>query len=136
MQHTRKRKIWAKSWIIVTFFLLTAAHVFLYRFSTDIMNTYKVSQGMTFGVALWSTVLLGAMWMRYGWARYALGALICVSIVGFAGLILMLRSESIAPMPTATRAAVGGILFYMAALVPLGASHTLRDFLGPRTTSR
>ncbi|HEY3901583.1 MAG TPA: hypothetical protein VGM54_23430 [Chthoniobacter sp.] len=136
MQHSRKRKRWAKIWILVVFFLLTVAHFFFYRFSTDSLNTYKVSEGMTFGCALWSTVLLVAMWMRLGWARYVLGALICVSIFGFGALVLVLRSESIASMPTAMWTAAAGILFYIAALVPLGTAHTLRDFLSPRTGSR
>ena len=136
MQHFRKRRRWAKIWIIVMFFLLTVAHLFLYRFSTDSLNTYPVSQGMTFGVALWSTVLLGAMWMRLGWARYVLGALICVAIVAFTWLILRLRSESVTPVSAATGSAAAGILLYIATLVPLGASHALRDFLGPRTGSR
>jgi hypothetical protein len=136
MQHTRKRKLWAKIWIIVMFFLLTGAHWFLYRFSTDTFNIYRVSEGMTFGCALWSTVLLGAMWMRLGWARYVLGALICVSIFAFMVLMLMLWSDSVAPIQTAIRAAVGGILLYIATLVPLGTSHALRDFLSPRTNSR
>jgi hypothetical protein len=136
MQHYAKRKLWARIWIIMIFLLLVGAHWFVYRLSTDSLNTYRVSLGLTFGCALWSIVLLAAMWLRHAWARYVLGALICAAIIGFGALILLLRSESVAPMPAATRDAVGGILLYMAALVPLGASHALRDFLSPRSGSR
>jgi hypothetical protein len=87
---------------------------------------------MTFGCVLWTTVLLAAMWMRLSWARYALIALICVAILGFGGLMLFLKSESIVPLPSATRAVAVGLMLYAVALVPLGASHALRHFLGPR----
>jgi len=100
------------------------------------MNTYPISRGMTFGCTLWTTVLLGAIWLRYAWARYVLAALICVAIIGYGTIILILRSESVAPLPTATRAVVSGMFLYALALVPLGASHALRHFLGPRMGSR
>jgi len=137
MQHSRKRKLWAKIWIAVTFLLLMAAEYFFLRFCRDSMNTYlAISWGMTFGCTLWTTVLLGAMWMRYGWARYVLVTLICLAIIGFGAIILVMRSESVAPLTTATRAVVIGMFFYAMALIPLGASHALRHFLGPRTGSR
>jgi hypothetical protein len=45
----------------------------------------------------------------------------------------MLKSDSIVPLPTAMHAVLGGMLLYTAALVPLGATQTLRDYLGPRS---
>jgi len=73
------------------------------------------------------------MWMRNDWARYVLIVLTCLAIVGFGGVMLMLKKDSIIELPTATRAVVSGLLLYTLALVPLGASHSLRNYLGPRT---
>ena len=117
----------------VSFLLLLGGQYFFYRFSTDSLNTYKISLGMTFGSALWTAVLVGAMWMRNDWARYVLIVLTCLAIVGFGGVMLMLKKDSIIELPTATRAVVSGLLLYTLALVPLGASHSLRNYLGPRT---
>ncbi len=117
----------------MVFLLLMAGQWFFYRFSTDSMNTYPISQGMTFGCTLWSVVLLGAMWLRYGWARYALIVLLCLAIVGFGAVALLLKSEMLSPIPGTLRLAIFGLLLYALALVPLGASADLRNYLGPRT---
>ena len=132
MSHYR-RKLWARIWIILSFLLLLGGQYFFYRFSTDSVNSYAVSRGMTFGCALWTVVLVGAMWMRYGWARYILGALSCLAIVGFVAVALMLKSDLLIPMPSAMRAVTIGVAFYVVGLIPLGASQDLRNYLGPRT---
>jgi hypothetical protein len=118
------------------FLVLMGGNFFLYRFSTDSLNTYGSTLGITIGSALWATVLLGAMWFRNGWARYVLGTLVCLAILWYSGVILVLRGETVVPMPNATRAVVEGLLCYAVALIPLGASHALRDFLGPRSGGR
>jgi hypothetical protein len=133
MPHLLKRKVWARIWILVVFLILMAGQWYFYRFSMDSMNTYAVSKGMTFGCALWSTVLLGAMWLRYGWARYFLIVLLCLAIIGFGAVALLLKSEMLSPIPGPTRSVIFGLLLYTLALVPLGASHDLRNYLGPRT---
>jgi len=88
---------------------------------------------LTFGCVLWTTVILGAMWLRHGWARYLMIALLCLGIVCFSWITMLLRGESINPLPELTRLAVYGLLLYTAALVPLSASRALRAYVAPRT---
>ena len=133
MSHASKRKIRARIWLCVVLLLLTGAHYYFYRFSIDRLNTYPVAQGLTFSCVLWTTVVLGAMWLRHGWARYLLIALICLGIVSFSWIMLLLRGESLNPLPELTRVVVYGLLLYTAALVPLGASRALRAYVAPRT---
>jgi hypothetical protein len=133
MHHARRNKIRARIWLCITFLLITGAHYYFYRFSIDRLNTYAISQGLTFGFVLWTTVVLGATWLRHGWARYLLIALLCLGIVSYSAIALLLQSESIDALPEMKRQVIYGLLLYTAALVPLGASHALRAYLAPRT---
>ncbi|MEP6668522.1 MAG: hypothetical protein ABJF10_05180 [Chthoniobacter sp.] len=133
MPHARKRKLHARIWLGVVFLLLTGAHYFLYRFSVDRLNNYPISQGLMAGSVLWTTVLLGAMWLRYAWSRYIMIATICVAMIGFSVVALLVRSESVNALPHLMRYVAGGLLFYAFALIPLSATSSLRHYLGPRT---
>jgi hypothetical protein len=73
------------------------------------------------------------MWLRHGWARYLLIALICLGIISYSGIALVLQSESIDSLPELKRLVIYGLLLYTAALVPLGGSRALRSYLAPRT---
>lgn len=127
------RKIRARIWLGVTLLLITGAHYFFYKFSIDRLNTYPISQGLTFGCVLWTTVLFGAMWLRYTWSRYVMITMICFGMIGFGVLAMLVRSESVDPLPGLMKLAVYGIGLYAIALVPLSASSSLRHFLGPKT---
>jgi len=133
MSHTRKRKLVARIWLCFTFIILTGAHYFFYRFSADPLNTFALTRGLTFGCVLWTTVLLGVVWMRHAWGRYVLITLICLAIVVFGLVALMLNNQSVDPIPGPVRMVIGGLVLYTAALVPLGASSALRRYLAPRT---
>ena len=117
----------------VVLLLVTGAHYFFYKFSTDQLNNYPISKGLTFGCVLWTTVLFGAMWLRYSWSRYAMITMICLSVVGFSVLAMLVRSESVDPLPRLMKLVVYGAGLYAVALVPLSASSSLRHFLGPKT---
>ena len=129
----KRRNLRARLWIGVTLLLVTGAHYFFYKFSTDRLNNYPISQGLTFGCVLWTSVLFGAMWLRYSWSRYVMITMICLGIAGFSVLALMIRSESVDPLPQLMKLVVCGVGLYGAALIPLSASASLRHFLGPKT---
>ncbi len=129
----RKRRLWARINIVVVLVLTMAAQYFFYKFSTDKMNVYPISLGITAGCAIWTTVLLVCMWLRFGWARYILIVMLCLAILFFAGILLLLKSESILPVPTATKAGLLGLVLYVIALIPLSVSQELREFLGPKS---
>ena len=117
----------------IVFLLVTGAHYFFYKFSSDRLNNYPISQGLTFGCVLWTTVLFVAMWLRYGWSRYVMITMICFGIGGFSLLAMLVRSESVDPLPRLTKLVVCGAALYALALIPLSASSALRHFLGPKT---
>ena len=48
-------------------------------------------------------------------------------------MVLMMRSQSVDPLPEPTHAAIGGLVLYAVALIPLGKSRSLRRFLAPKT---
>lgn len=119
--------------MFVIFLIITGAHYFLYKFSFDRLNNYEVSKGLFVGSVIWTSVLLVAMWLRYTWARYVMITMICLSMAGFASLAMMVRSESVNPLPQLMKLVVYGAGLYAVALVPLSASVALRHFLGPKT---
>jgi hypothetical protein len=73
------------------------------------------------------------MWLRYGWSRYVMITMICFAMVGFSGIALLVRGESIDPLASLMKLVVLGVFFYAVALIPLSVSSSLRVYLGPRT---
>jgi len=133
MTQTKHRKLRARIWLCLVFLVLTAAHYFYFRFSINPLNTFAVTRGMTFGCVLWTTVLLGAMFLRYAWARYVLISLLCLAILSFGLIALILTHQSVDPLPGPVREVVCGLGLYVLALIPLGASRSVRYLLAPRT---
>lgn len=130
---TRTKKIWARVWLCVVLLLITCAHYLFYRFSSDPLNTYRVSGGLTFGCIMWTGVMWVAMWLRHTWARYMMITVMCLAIGGFSLLAILVRGASIDPLLHLMKQVVFGILFYIAALIPLTTSAMLRQYLGPKT---
>jgi hypothetical protein len=131
--HTKQKKIRARIGLAVSLLLVTVGHYFFWRFSFDRTNTYPISQALTVGSIIWTTVLFGAMWLRYGWSRYVTITMICFAIIGFCSLALIVRSESIDPLAGLMKLVVIGVVFDALALIPLSASESIRIYLGPRT---
>jgi len=130
---TSKRKFKARIWVCLVFIILTGAHYCFYRFSSDPRNTIALSRGLTFGCVLWTSVLLIAVWLRHGWARYFLIVLLCLAIFAFGLTALVLVKDTIEPLSEAVRMVVMGLALYAIALVPLGISRSLARYVGPRT---
>jgi hypothetical protein len=133
MLQSKQRKLRARLWLCVILCVLTGAHYFFYRFSANQDNPYPLTRGLTFGLVLWTSALLLAMWLRLGWARYVIIALLAAGIAGYGLSVLMMTSQSVDPLPEPVHAALEGMLLYALALVPLGISPSLRYFLAPRT---
>jgi len=126
-----KYKLQARIWLVVVFLLLTVAHYCFYRFSADPRNPYPLTRGATFGCVLWSNVLLVAIWLRHGWARYLLIVLICMAIGGFGVTMLLIGRDFMEP--ASIRMVISGLAFYAVALVSLWISRSLSHYLAPRT---
>src|SRR5947209_4332869 len=126
---TRTKKRWARVWLCLNLLLITGAHYFFYRFSSDPLNSYRVSGGITAGCIIWTSVLWVAMWLRHIWARYLMITVICLAAAGFSLIAMMLRGDSIDPLSHLMKLAAFGILLYLVALVPLTASALLRQYL-------
>jgi len=133
MISTRTKKIWGRSWLGITLILITGAHYFFYRFSSDPLNTYRVCGGITCGCLLWTSVLWVAMWLRHMWARYLMITVICLAIATFCMLAMLVTRDSIDPLSHLMKQVAFGVLFYVAALIPLTWSSLLRQYLGPKT---
>lgn len=135
MSTQKRQKLRARLWLCFIFCSLTGAHYLFYRFSIHPLNPYAVTRGVTFGLTLWTTVLVGAMWLRHGWARYVTVALLVIGFAEFGLTLLFLNSQSVSPIPDATQAVLGGLALYTIAMVPLVFSHSLHLFLAPRPAS-
>jgi len=134
MSHSRKHRITAgRIWVCVVFLILTGAHYLLYKYSNSPVNSFPITRGLTAGCVIWTTVLLGGMWMRYSWARYALITIICLTIIGFGILAMIDASATPGPLPHHVRIGVEGLLVYAFALFPLSKSEALHLLLSPRT---
>jgi hypothetical protein len=129
----KSHKLKARLWLCFIFCAITGAHYLFYRFSMNHLNPYPLTKGLTFGLILWTAALTLAMWLRLGWARYVTAALLVSGILAYGLTVLMMRSQSLEPLPEATHAALGGLVLYAVALIPLGKSRSLRRFLAPKT---
>lgn len=128
-----KKKLRARLWLLAVLVVLTAANYLLFQFSFHEMNPFPITRGIAFGSSLWSAALLIAMWLRMGWARYVLVTWLSLAIVLQGLFVLRMNSQSVKPLPEPTRIALIGLGLYALALIPLGASTSLRAFLGPKT---
>jgi hypothetical protein len=135
MSTVKRHKLRARLWLCFIFCALTGAHYFFYRFSIHPLNPYAVTRGLTFGLVVWTAVLLVAMWLRHGWARYVASSVMVLAIFGFGFAVMMLNRQSANPIPDATQEVLGGLVLYVIALVPMAGSQSLRLFLAPRTAS-
>jgi hypothetical protein len=133
MISTKTKKIWGRFWLGITLLLMTGAHYFFYRFSSDPLNTYRISGGVTCGCVVWTSVLWVAMWLRHMWARYLTITVICIAIASFCLLAMLVRQDSIDPLLHQMKLVAFGVLFYVAALIPLTWASMLRQYLGPKT---
>lgn len=128
-----KKKLRARLWLLAVLVVLAAANYLLFQFSFHEMNPFPITRGISFGSSLWSLALLIAMWLRLGWARYVLVTWLVLVILVQGLFVLRMNSQSVNPLPEPTRIALIGLGLYALALVPLGASSSLRGFLGPKT---
>ena len=120
-------------WLAVVLVLISGAHVLFYQFSVSPLNTIPVSFGLTLGLLLWTTVLMVAMWVRRAWSRYAMIAFLVLGMAAYGLIYLKVRGESPEPLPGLLRLAVGGMVLYGLALVPLGFVRSIHRYLMPRT---
>lgn len=129
----KQYRVRAWLWFAFMFCTLGAGHYLFFRFSFHPLNSLEITRGLAFGTTLWSTVLLIAMMMHRGWARYVLATGLVLAILAFGMAILVMNSRSIVPLPGPTKMAVLGLVCYALALVPLGVSTSIRRYLAPRT---
>jgi hypothetical protein len=129
----KRQKVYAYLWLLFILGLLGVAHFLFFRFGFHEMNPFPITRGLAFASTLWSTALLVAMALRYGWARYVLIAWLAVAMAGFAMAVLMMNSRSVKPLPEPTNMVIAGLILYALALIPLGVARSLRRFLAPRT---
>jgi hypothetical protein len=128
-----KKKLRARLWLLAVLVVLAAGNYLLFLFSFHELNPYPITRGIAFGSSLWSLALIIAMWLRMGWARYVLATWLVLAIVLQGLFILRMNSQSVKPLPEPTKIALIGLGLYALALIPLGASRSLRGFLGPKT---
>ncbi len=128
-----KQRIWAYVWLTFITCMLLGAHYYSYWFSKDPYNPFQVTKALVFTSMIWCAVLLIGMLLRHGWARYGMAVWVILAIAGFVMAALMMNSQSVAPLPSATFNAVKGVVFYALALLPIWLSNSLRRYLGPKT---
>ncbi len=111
---------------MVVFFMMRIPDAVLYWISLDEMHPIPALRANILAISLWTTVFLGAVWIRKRWARYAL--LVCVCYVVLVDILVMstlLPSDfHLRPFPTITITA--RMLFYVGAATMLIRSRSIR----------
>ena len=133
-------KVRARLWICAIFLLLSGADYLLLRFCYDPGNPLLAMTGtaplltaLAVLSALGSKVLLICLWRRLGWARYALGALLALSIAGFSLAMFFIFGGNL-PRPSGMmKKPVLAMALQAMALVPLSYSRSIRRQMNPMT---
>ena len=116
------------------FLLTSGAEYLLLKFSYFEFNPFPPLAGVVILTALCSKLLLIGMWRRITWTRYALGAILVLSIMAFSGAMFYIIGGNV-PRPSGmTKWALAGIAVQVLALIPLGWSRSIRRQLHPLTS--
>ena len=133
-------KLRARLWICVLFLLLSAADYLLLRFTYDRDNPMLSMTGLAPLIsalavlgALGSKLLLICLWRRLAWARYALGMLLAVSIVGFSMTLFFITGTNLPRSQGLLKKPVVAMILQAVALVPLARSRSIRRQMHPMT---
>ena len=89
--------------------------------------------GVVILTAMCSKLLLIGMWRRISWTRYALGAILLLSIVAFSGAMFYIIGGNVPRTDGMAKPALAGIALQVLALIPLGWSESIRRQLHPLT---
>lgn len=128
-------KLRARLWICVLFLLLCAADYLLLTFSNNPFISYR--QPMLFGLAvlgaLFTKFLLVGMWRRVSWARYALGTVLAISLMGFAIAMFAIAGGNVERPAGLLKKPLAGMALQMLVLLPLARSRSIRRQMHPMT---
>lgn len=130
---SKSQRIRPYLWFFFIICTLVGAHYLFFQFSFHPLNAMPMTRGLTFGSALWSAVLLLAMLLHKGWARYVLIVWLVVTMTLFGLAALLTNTDSLMSVRDPTLDAMGGLLLCALALAPLGVSRSLRRYVAPRT---
>ena len=122
-------KLRARIWIGVIFLLLCGADYLLLNSSRNPFISDRLPMLTGLGVlgAIFTKVLLIGMWRRMAWARYALGTVLFLSIMGFGmGLFFILGEGSVVRERGVVKKLMAGMALQALALVPLARSRSIR----------
>jgi hypothetical protein len=130
---TKLQRIRPYLWLFFIICTLGGGHYLFYKFSFEPLNAMPMTRGLTFGSALWSAVLVLAMLLHKGWARYVLIVWLVFAMALFGLATLLTNTNSLMTVRGPTLDAMSGLALFALALAPLGASRSLRRYLAPRT---
>lgn len=115
----RRRKLFARLWLVVIFLFLRGADVMLVRFAFHPFNPWPSLRGLVIGSAICTTALLIGLWRRNPWTRYIL-----VTAIIFTGTVFTLPYMILLNNPTPgdaepKQAVLAGVITYFLCSVPL-----------------
>ena len=126
-------KLRSRIWICLLFLLTSGAEYLLLNFSRFEFNPFPPLMGVAILTAMCSKLLLIGMWRRISWTRYALGAILLLSIVAFSGAMFYIIGGNVPRTDGMAKPALAGIALQVLALIPLGWSESIRRQLHPLT---
>ncbi len=126
-------KLRARIWIFILFLLTGGADYLLLKFSYFDFNPFPPLAGVVILTGLCSKLLLIGMWRRISWTRYALGAILVVSIVAFSGTMFYVIGGNLDRSAGMTKPALQGMALQVLALIPLAKSRSIRRQMHPLT---
>ena len=117
----------ARLLLVVVFIMLRIPDMLMYYLTYDPVLPMPGMRPDIIGIVLWTTVILGAMWMRKRWARYAL--LVCVGyVVLIDGLVIAAVFPSDVPIrPFPAMAIASRFLLYIGAAAIVIKSKSIRS---------
>ena len=127
-------KLRARIWILILLLLTGGADYLLLKFSYAEFNPFPPLAGVAILSALCSKLLLIGMWRRISWTRYALGAMIVISIMAFSVAMFFIIGGNVPRPPGLTRPALAGMALQGLALLPLAKSRSIRRQMHPLTS--
>ena len=121
----------ARIWLALIFVLLRVADAGLAFFAWHPVNPWPLLCGLVIGSVLWTTILIGFVWNRRSWARYALATVMLLIIGSFSLALLTLTTSWVKENLQPACVCGAALAIYALCLVPLSRSAAIHRLATP-----
>jgi hypothetical protein len=123
----RRRGRTAKRLLVLIFVMLRSSDAITFYFTYRTPHPVPAMRGNIIIIALWTTVFLGAVWLRKRWARYALLVSVCYLVFSYGLVFSVVLPMDWFVVPGPAVAMATQFVVYLGAALILARSRSIKN---------